>query len=251
MIDFPQLRTARVSVALKELTLDQAITMCRIPEDRHEAAISQFLRFSAEGADAPTPGYIKDQRLWTVSERLRLVVQYLMGVTDDGPDFSLGQDKRARLSRYIDFTAEPGDMLLSGIDVGSGPMEMRPLLGVQAEALEKLCSDRGGWMVGCIAAQVLPVGECPDWSSMSDVAVLAWHKARIDATRAMPESHFERLAAVFLEGQYELRQFFLLGVGDDGIVCMPTEPGDEVPPGRFRASSCISPSTRNLFAGTR
>ena len=64
----------------------------------------------------------------------------------------------------------------------------------------------------------------------------------------MPESQFERLMAVFLDGQFQLRQFFHLGVGDDGIVCMPNEPGDEVPPGRFRASSCICPSTRELFA---
>lgn len=251
MIDFPQLRTARISVTLKELTLDQAIAMCRIPAGRHEAAITQFLKFSAHAAESPAQGYVKDLRLWTVSERLRLVVQYLMGVTDDGPDFSLGEGGAARLSSYIDFVAEPEALVLPGIDVGAGAMEMRPLLGLQAEALEQLCSGRGEWMVGCIAAQIIPVGESPDWSGMSDVAVLAWHKARIDATRAMPESQFERLASIFLWGQIELRQFFHLGVGDDGIVCMPNEPGDEVPPGRFRASSCISQSTRALFADAR
>lgn len=251
MIEFPKIRTSRVSVALRELTLDQAITMCRIPSNRHEAAVSQFLKFAASEADAPTSAHVKDQRLWTVSERIRLVVQYLMGVTDDGPDFALGSGQSARLSHYIDFTAEPATMVLTGIDVGGGPLEMRPLLGLQAEALEQLCSNRGEWMLGCIAAQLVPAGESPDWAAMSDVAVLSWHKARIEAIRAGSESHFERLIPVFLEGQIELRQFFHLGVGDDGIVCMPNEPGDEVPPGRFRASTCISKSTRSLFAHAR
>lgn len=251
MIDFPRIRTARVSVALKELTLDQAISICRIPPSRHEVATSQFLRFSAAQADAPSAAYVKDHRLWTVSERIRLVVQYLMGVTDDGPDFSVGGSDKARLSRYIDFTAEPSSMVLTGIDVGDGPMEMRPLLGVQAEALEQLCTHRGEWMVGCIAAQILPLGMSPDWSTMSDVAVLAWHKARIEAVRAMRETHFERLVNTFLDGQEDLRQFFHLGVGDDGIVCMPNEPGVEVPPVRFPSSTCISPSTRELFAHAR
>lgn len=249
MIDFPQIRTARVSVALKELSLDQAIALCRIPSSRHEEAISKFLKYAAAGAECPAAGYVVDQRMWTVSERLRLVVQYLMGVADDGPDFSVG--KSARLSSYIDFTEEAKALVIDGIDVGAGPMEMRPLLGLQAEALEQLCNSRGEWMIGCIAAQILPVAEVPNWDGMSDVAILAWHKARMDAVRGMSESQFERLVSVFLDGQSALRQFFHLGVGDDGIVCMPNEPGDEVPPGRFRASSGISQSTRSLFAIAR
>lgn len=244
MIHFPPLRTRRVCVALKELSLDQDISMCKLPPDRHEAAITQFLRFSAEGAERPRPEYVIDPRLWTVSERLRLVVQYLMGVTDDGPDFSVGH---CRMSDYIDFNADPETMVIDGIELGDTRMQMRPLLGLQAEALEILCAGRGEWMIGCIAAQILPVGELPSWADMPDVAVLAWHKARMQAVRALPGSQFERLVLAFHEHQPALRQFFNIGVGDDGIVCLPNEPGDEVHPGRFRPSSCISPITRDLF----
>lgn len=248
MIHFPPLRTRRVSVALKELSLDQAISMCKLPPDRHEAAITQFLRFSAAGAERPRPDYVIDPRLWTVSERLRLVVQYLMGVTDDGPDFSVG---RVRMSDYIDFNADPETMVIDGIEIDGVHLQIRPLLGLQAEALEILCSGRGEWMIGCIAAQILPVGEQPSWADMPDVSVLAWHKARMQAVRALPESQFERLVLAFHEHQPSLRQFFNIGVGDEGIVCLPNEPGDEVPPGRFRPSSCISPSTVGLFANPR
>lgn len=248
MIHFPSLRTRRVSVTLKELSLDEAISMCKIPETRHEAAITQFLRFSAEGADQPRPEYVTDPRLWTVSERLRLVVQYLTFVADDGPDFSVGS---RRLLDYIDFTAEAEALVIEGIEVDGIEMQMRPLLGIQAEALENLCKDRGEWMTGCIASQIVPVGQSPAWDDMPDVAVLAWHKARIEELRAKPESHFERLIPIFMDGQEALRQFFHLGVSDDGIVCMSNQPGDEVPPGRFRPSSCLSQSTRSLFAGPR
>lgn len=245
MIHFQPLRTRRVAVCINELSLDQAISMCKLPADRHEGAISQFLRFCASAAEKPRPEYVTDPRMWTVSERLRLVVQYLMGVSDDGPDFSVG---RARLTDYIDFTVEANDLVVEGIEVGGAPMQMRPLLGIQAEALETLCTGRGDWMIGCIAAQIVPQGESPRWEEMPDVAVLAWHKARMAAVRELPESDFERLMSEFMVGQEKLRQFFHLGVGDDGIVCMPNEPGDEVPPGRFRPSSCTSQSTRLLFA---
>lgn len=245
MIHFPALRTRRVCVELSELTLDQAITMCKLPEGRHETAISQFLRFSAAQATAPKDGYITDPRLWTVSERLRLVVQYMMGVADDAPNFSVGN---AKLLDYIDFTAEAESLVLDGITVGETDMQMRPLLGLQAEALEILCADRGEWLIGCIAAQIVPVGSLPNWAEMPDVAVLAWHKERIKEIRNLPESSYERLLHTFMERQGELRQFFNLGVSDDGIVCMPNNPGDEVPPGRFRSSSCLSQSTRSLFA---
>lgn len=248
MIHFPPLRTRRVSVALKELSLDQAISMCKLPADRHEAAVTQFLRFAASGAEQPRPEYVTDPRLWTVSERLRLVVQYLMGVTDDGPDFSVGNRS---LTDYIDFTAEAESLVIDGIEIDGVAMQMRPLLGLQADALELLCTGRGEWMIGCVASQILPVGQAPAWGDMPDVAVLAWHKERIQAVRSMPESHYEQMLNAFMDGQEALRQFFYLGVSDDGIVCMPNEPGDEVPPGRFRASSCIGQSTRSLFTSAR
>lgn len=180
----------------------------------------------------------------TVSERLRLVVQYLMVVADDGPDFSVGSSK---LSDYISFEEDAPDLVVRGIEVGGQRYQMSPLLGVQAQTLESLCQGRGDWLIACLASQVILEGSTPDWSSMTDVNLIAWHKDRIAAVKALPESQFEELMGAFLIGQEKLRQFVKLSISDDGIVCMPNNPVVEVPPARFRSSSCIGKLTRSLF----
>lgn len=244
MIIIPPLRTRRVSVRLKELTLSQAEAMCKLPAVRNELSTSSFLKFACE-VENPGDGYVLDPRLWTIEERTRVVVQYLIAFTADGPDFSVGS---AKLSDYVDFVADPEVREVSGIDVAGRSHTYRPLLGIQSEALEAICETRGDWLIGRIGAQVVPDGEAPDWASMSDVAVLSWHKARMDLLKALPESEFESLMAAFIEASEGTVQFFRTSVSDDGIVCMPIQPGVEVPPGRFPASSCVGEFARRLFA---
>ncbi len=247
MLLFPYLRTKRVAVQLREPSLGDAIAVCKLPAERHELTASAFLRFVARDAEAPQPRYVQDPRLWTVQERALVMCHYLAQVSDDGPDFSLGE---AKLTDYIMFDK---DMEADSFDAGTIDAKqwvMRPLLGAQAEILERACLNRGDWVVGAIACQILPVDEtAPDWKGMSDIQSLEWVKARIDQIRGMAESDFDALLFAYDAGSAALAHFFYLDFDDTGIVFRPNQPQEAGPqnPARFLALSCISPATRRLF----
>lgn len=247
MIPFAHLRTKRISVTMRELTLSEGIALCRMPGHAHEAVTTAFLRFVASGADKPRDSYITDPLLWTVEERIRLVAHYLSHVADDGPDFSIGDQ---RFSSYVDLVADDFQAEVAIGQVGDRPRILRPLLGVHAQLLERVCASRGDWLIGAMACRLDDAG-MPDPSielaSMDEVASLAWIKGRIDSIKGLPESDFEQAYMAYIS-QPDLRQFFRVDFGDDGMVCLPIDVKETgIPPARFRAHSCISQTTRSLF----
>lgn len=247
MILFPYLRTRRLAVRLREISLGEAIAVCRLPADRHEATTTEFLRFSTRDAETPTDRHMADPRLMTVQERALLVCHYLAQVSDDGADFTVGTD--GKLSDYVVFDA---DLMADQVPVGEvagKPYVLRPLLGVHAEILERLCAGRGDWLIGLLACQVSEAeAPAPDYSVMTDPQLLEWCKSRMDEIRAMPESDFEALYVAFSRGSTQLKHFFAVNVDDDGVVFEPqdAEAGNQYP-ARFRALPCISSATRRLF----
>lgn len=248
MILFSPLRTRRLSVRLRELTLGDAIALCKLPAERHELTATEFLRMVARDAEAPQPRYVTDPRLMTVEERTLLVCHYLAQVSADGPDFSLGEG--ARLSDYVAFDA---DLKTEGVtaEAAGKRYTVRPLLGVHAEILERLCSARGDWLLGSMACQMQADGEAaPAWAELSDVALMEAVKARQDALRDLPESDFEAMLAAYSGAQRDLTHFFILNFDDHGIVCEPQlgEEAGQKPPARFLASTCVSGLARRLFA---
>jgi len=247
MIIFPHLRTKRLAVRLRELTLGEAIAVCKLPAERHELTTTEFLRFVASAAEAPQARYITDPRLWSVEERTLLVCHYLAQVSDDGPDFAVGNT--AKLTDYVAFDADLAqDRLELGVVAGK-PMAMRPLIGLQAEILERACANRGEWLIGAMACQMLPTGEPePQWADLSDIQALEWVKERSEAIRALPESDFEALLLAYSDCARKLHHFFAISFDDQGVVCEPSagEAGNQTP-ARFRAAACLSGASLRLF----
>lgn len=252
MIIFPSLRTKRISVTLREITLGESIAVCRLPSDRPESTTTEFLRRVADDAKAQTPAYVTDPRLWTVEERARLVCHYLSQVSEDGADFAVGKD--GKLSDYIRFDA---DLNTTRVDLGGVAGKVRflvPLLGAHAEVLERICSSRGDWLHGIIACMVHAADEpLPAFEQLTDVELFDWCRKRMDALRALPESEYEEIEIAWSRGRRELEHFFIVGVDDDGIVFWPqiAEGKESGPqnPARFHAFPCIAKRTRDLFAG--
>lgn len=249
MITFQHTRTNRIAVGLAELTLGQGIALCKLPAQRSELTTTELLRYVAAAADKPRHNYVTDPLLWTVQERALLVCRYLAQVTSDGPDFSVGGD--GHLSDYVMFDRDLAvDQVALGMVAGKD-RTMRPLLGVHAQTLEKVCKSRGDWVIGAIAFQISEAAEqVPDWGSMSDVAMLQWITDQMDAIKALPESMFEEVFAAYWRGADALAHFFNLDFDADGPVFQPVEKeGDEaLAPARFLASSCVSGISRS-FAG--
>lgn len=243
MLLFQPLRTRRVCVRLKELTIGQAMALCKLPADRHELLITEFLRFTASEAQAPGAQYVTDPRLWTVQERARLVCHYLAQVADDGPDFVVGA---GRLTDYLDFAAdlpvtEPvRDPMVPGWTFG-------PLLGGHAELLERMCEGRGDWLMGALACQALRDGVTDDMLGMPDIEQIAELQRRIEAVKVLPESDFEALFLAYDRAcTGRLRHFLDPGFDDAGVIFAAK--GDAgLAPARFRADSCIGLIARDLF----
>jgi hypothetical protein len=249
MIIFSNIRTKRLAVKLREISLEEAVAVCRLPADRHEATATEFLRCVARDAETPTPRYIKDPRLMTVEERTLLVCHYLAQVSSDGADFKVGGT--GKLTDYVQFA---DDLLSESVDMGEVAGTRRtlyPLLGIHAELLERLCTSQGDWLIGMLACQVHAHGApVPDYLAMTDVAMLEWCSAGMKAIRAMPESEVEELYVKFDAAKAELRHFFITGADDDGILFWPHPAAEEAGqknPARFRALPCISGFTRRIF----
>lgn len=249
MIIFNNIRTKRLAVRLCEISTDEAISVCRLPADRHEATTTEFLRCVAKHAEAPQPGYVTDPRLMTVEERAFLVCNYLARVSAEGADFRVGET--GKLTDYVNFGDDLlRDRVVMGVVAGVERF-LVPLLGLHAEILEQLCSSRGDWVMGMLACQIHEAGkEPPDYPNMASVALLEWCSSRIAAIRAMPESEFEEMYVAYARCKPELRHFFVLSADDHGIAFDPQLEAQEAGqnhPARFRALSCISEFTRRIF----
>jgi hypothetical protein len=249
VITYPYLRTQRIAVQLRELTLGDSIALLKLPGQRLELCTTELLKRIASKADAPRPGYITDPRLWTVEERAYLVANYLTMVTADGPDFSIGE---RRMSDYLGLTDDlPAPQVDLGEVCGQATV-MVPLVGVHAEVLEVECTGRMEWIIGAMACQLHAAGKPqPDLVSMSQPDLMVWLRQRMAAIKDMPESDFERTLAAFFAGQRQLYHFVVPIFGDDGLMwaCRDdlTEGGAGSAPARFQPLSCVSPSTRGLF----
>lgn len=245
MLLFQPIKTRRVCVRLKELTIGQAIALCKLPSERHELMTTEFLRFAAADAQAPAAGYVTDPRLWTVQERARLVCHYLAQVADDGPDFAVGQ---GTLTSYLDFTHDIADVSRV-TDVAAPGWSFGPLLGGHAELLERSCRSRGDWLIGAMACQCEREGEelGVPLLDLPDIDQLAALSRRTDAIKALPESEFELLLAAF-DGACmgPLRHFLDVGFDADGVV-FEAKAGSGLAPARFLADSCIGFAARSIF----
>ena len=256
MINFPLKRTRRLCVELRELSLDEAASVCRIPHDRPEAATTVFLKAAASRAAKPTDRYVTDPRLWTVEERALLVSHYMGTVSTSGYNIQLGA--LAHLSDYLLLDQDLSETEIIAGEAAGDTWVLTPLLGVHAELLEQVCTSRADWVVGTLACQMRrqddPAAGVQD---MGDMEAESWLRERMQQIRNLPESEVEAIYALYCSQRQRLRHFFIPTIGllsskpeRYGIVFVPTEHAEAGVdyPVTFLAVSAVSETTRRVFA---
>ena len=244
MIHFPPLRTRRLTVQLRELSIGESIAIAAMPAHLEEASCTAFLRAAVQSVQG-----IPDPANWTVQERIFAICHYLACTADDGPDFALGE---GHYSDYLDGAADIQTPQIEVGEIGGDTWNVRHLTGCMAESIERLQGEilnalgqplpsRLHWILGAMAAQMVRTGEnLPD--AMTEGAFDEWLVARMRVMAAFPESDFAALRALFTVGCEKLYHLFHIEFSADGIVAMPKEAAaDSLPPARFPVYACLAP----------
>lgn len=247
MIFIPPLRTRRMTLRMRELTIGDSIAIASMPGDMEEAACSEFLRKTIESVTG-----LDDPAKWTVQERQMAVCHYLAATLPDGPDFSIGQ------GRYSDY--------LRGETDGCAAMEMTPvgthdgdewnvrqMTGAMAESIERTMGEVNGmtgrlhWLMGGMAMQLVRTGEELQDGSEGEGVLDEFLRNRMQVFAAFPESDFGILMQKYLEGRDRLSHLFVLEFSADGLVALAKGGEDSgLPPARFPVNTCVSRMAREL-----
>ena len=241
MIYFPPLRTRRLTVQLRELTIGDSLDLAAMPGHLEEASCTAFLRRAVDSAKG-----IDDPSNWTVQERLLAVCHYLAATAEDGPDFALGD---GRYSDYLDGASDiqTSVPLLEVGEVGGDRWHIRHLTGTMAESIERLVGEVPGvtgrlhWLLGAMASQMVRDGESVPDASAGEGAFDEFMVSRMKVMTAYPESDFASLMALYLVGREKLHHLFKVEFTEDGIVAMPKGGvAANLPPARFPVRTCLS-----------
>lgn len=248
MINFPVLRTRRLTVQLRELSIGESITVANMPAHLNEAGCTAFLRSVVKDS-----GEFSDPLHWTVQERMMAVCHYLASVSDDGPDFSVGN---GRFSDYLDGSDHQAPLLPETIkigDVGGDTWHIRHLTGAMAESIERLTGEIAGitgrlhWLLGCMAAQLVRQSESALDPAEGEGAFDQYLAERMRVLSGYPESDFANLMHLYLVEREKLSHLFNIHFADDGLVALPKGGmASGLPPARFPAYSCISRFAQQL-----
>lgn len=242
MQHFPILRVHGLQLQLRELTIAQAVALAAMPPHCEQAGVTAFLRAATQSA-AGAAG--SDPLHWTVQQRTLAVAHYLSVVSDDGPDFLIGQ---ARYSDYLDAAADSHAQPAILGEVAGDNWSIVHLTGAMAESIERLAGEvrdahdgsltaRLHWTIGAMAAQLTRTGDAS--APVEDGAALdTYLQQRMRVFAQYPESDFSQLLELFFAGQERLHHLLRIGFGDEGIVILPRENekeagGELLPPARF------------------
>lgn len=254
MIHFPILRTRRIVVQLRELTIGQAIALAKMPEHLEQAETTAFLRYAVESCEGVSP----DPSSWTVQERTLVLCHYLAATSEAGPDFAVG--KTGRYSDYFDGALDSNEETGISIgEIGGDEWELFDLKGRDAEVIETLQGEledgkgnpvtgRAFWILGAMAAQLRRKGE----GKMDDSPSGEYEKFLFDRMKvfaAFPERDFIKLMLLFTNQRKRLNHYFEFDFSDTGIVFLPKEAAEDknLPPARFPVGSCIESRTLELL----
>lgn len=241
MIYFPILRSGRVSVQLKEISIGDAIRIAAMPTHLYESGTTAFLHSVIDEVQGVSINPLD----WTVQERILVVCHYLAATVPGGPDFSLDGGV-GRYSDYLDGAKTPSvevDLVDVG-EIGGDQWQCRHLTGRMATAIEMAQGDiaeidaRTHWIVGSMAAQMVRVNESFDTESgLAD---------RMRVLLAYPESEFAQLLAAYYVGREKLHHLFRVEPSDDGLIVYPREAEAKLPPARFPVRSGLSGLAREM-----
>lgn len=237
MIHIPVLRSRRLTVQLKELSIGESIALAAMPLHLEEAACTAFLRRAVVSCKG-----VEDPAYWTVPERMLGVCHYLAAVADDGPDFSLGE---GRYSDYLDGAADMKPDRVDVGDVGGDVWQVGHLTGAMAESIERMAGEVDGiagrlhWQLGGMAAQLVRAGETPPDPADGEGAFDEYLVARMRIMAGFPASDFETLMTRYAQGRDKLDHLFHVDFSTDGLVALP-KGGGALPPARFPVRSCLT-----------
>ena len=256
MINFPLLRTKRLTIQLRELTIGEAITIAAMPVSHEQAECTAFLRSAVQSVDG-----VADPADWTVQERALAVCHYLACTSDDGPDFSVGK------GAYSDYLDAARDYPLESVELGEAAGDqwsIRHLTGRMAESVERLQGElknaagnpvpnRLHWLLGGMACQLTRRDETIPAESQEG-AFDEWLLHRMQVFAAFPESDFARLMLMFADGREQLAHLFRLEFSETGLVAMPVRAEKEgaegekitLPPARFPCRACLSEVAKSM-----
>lgn len=243
--------TLRISVQPRELTIGQVQELCAIPYRFSQRTITAFLNAVCEHLPRPAGNTtVTDPLLWSVNERMNIVIFYLAAMLEDGPDFQLGaghlHDYLLAGSDYVEAVE---------FDHRGAPHLCTPLHGYQAEAIETLVETGVlpktyfSWQLGVMSACIRGVNETPI-EYVDPVSYAKELKARIDLLRSAPETEFVQLFDAYSQASQQLQHFVHAVFNAQGVLAAQvTEPtpgvdGEgEVPelgPARFHPRTGIS-----------
>ncbi|MFM0608685.1 hypothetical protein PQR05_29565 [Paraburkholderia sediminicola] len=241
MIVIAPLRTARLEVRLRELSIGDEIALCHMLDGQHEKALSEFLRRAVEHAEALSERHVTDPRAWTIGERYLALAHYNLHAREDGPDYPITES--TKLSDYLDRARESHEPIM--FEALDDNWVFRPATGAALEALETMqigaaITGRTFWLFGLMAMQLLRAGEeMPDPVS-ENADYTTWLARRIDIMRALPGSDMEKLYAPFREANEQATLFFRVWFDDEGVIVMPKEAQAATPAARFLVHSGFS-----------
>lgn len=243
MINFPVLRTKRLTVRMKELAMIDAIALAAIPDYLNEEATTAFLRASIDSVQG-----VENPEDWTVQERTMAVCHYMASALDDGPDFSLAGGE-ARFSDYLVGDQDYPDDLIDIGDIEGDRWEVRHLTGAMAGSIERLQGELpkvtgdAHWHIGRMAAQLIPNGKAVPTGGDIDAAMIE----RMRVIAGYPESVFARLMGAFEKSRQALDHLFILEADEHGLIALPREgSAAEKPPARFPVSACLTDLSKYL-----
>lgn len=246
MIIFTPFRTSRLTVQLKELTIGASIEMFSRPASRHEANTTALLGHIVAEPDRLLPGQVHDPRLWTVEERGALVAHYLAHAI--GPEFPIGDT--AKFPDYLFQEQQTAEEIPLG-PIGDDEWFMSPLLGYQAESIERLILGgragvvgRMGWTLGAMACQMRREQE-PELEDIADADFDEWLDNRLTILKAYPETEFALLLDAFLVARHSQRHLLHARLTDEGVVFVSEVSG--LPPARFHVSDLFSERTASFL----
>ena len=131
MIYFPELRTRRLTIQLREISILDGVTISAMPTGMEQAETTALLRAALESVSDGS-----DPLEWTIEERTLAVCHYLAATSEEGPDFSVGD---YHFTDYVDMEKQLAS--LDPIDVGEAAGDkwrLIPLTGRHTEAIERL-----------------------------------------------------------------------------------------------------------------
>lgn len=248
------LNTARISVSMSVLNMDQVEELCEIPAVYEQRTYTALLRHVCTPIERP--GAVADPRMWSINERMYVAAYYMSSTREDGPDFPIGKGNfHDYLLGQTDFTPEVANI---GFDFEGQAMIYSPMLGYQAEAIETLIEggtfkkNNYSWWAATMAACLRSADEEPlpyNDDAQYEAALLE----RIRGVRKLADPQFVGLFDYYRQCEQQAAHFVHAVTNLHGVLAMQvSEPNaekgvPELAPARFPAHSCISERARQIM----